>query len=109
VHQNEYRPQEPQGSERLGVREGSAEFNIEYPMSLSEQKKITQGFEERSDVSFSNCAGCIVGLMTWTHKLTEKDADKSGVGIKKFLCGLKGKFGLNCQAISDVCGRIHQK
>jgi hypothetical protein len=30
----------------------------------------------------------------------------SGVGRKKFLCGQKGKFGLNCQAISDVCSRI---
>jgi hypothetical protein len=30
----------------------------------------------------------------------------SGVGRKKFWCGRKGKFGLNCQAISDVCGRI---
>jgi hypothetical protein len=27
-------------------------------------------------------------------------------GRKKFLCGRKGIFGLNCQAISDVCGRI---
>jgi hypothetical protein len=25
---------------------------------------------------------------------------------KKFLCGGKGKFGLNCQAISDLRGRI---
>ena len=31
---------------------------------------------------------------------------KSRSGQKKFLCGQKGKFGLNCQAISDVRGRI---
>ncbi len=28
------------------------------------------------------------------------------MGRKKILCGRKGKFGLNCQAISDVRGRI---
>ncbi len=22
-----------------------------------------------------------------------------------FFCGRKGKFGLNCQAVSDLCGR----
>ncbi len=44
--------------------------------------------------------------MIWTHKPSEKDAKKAGVGRKKFLCGRKGKFGLNCQAISDVCGRM---
>jgi hypothetical protein len=36
----------------------------------------------------------------------KKEAKMSGVGRKKFLCGRKGKFGLNCQAISDVHGRI---
>jgi len=44
--------------------------------------------------------------LIWTHKPTEKDAAKAGVGRKKFVCGQKGKFGLNCQAISDLRGRI---
>ena len=35
-----------------------------------------------------------------------KDANESGIGQKKFLCGRKNKFGLNCQAVSDCCGRI---
>ncbi|KAL3774298.1 hypothetical protein ACHAW5_010202 [Stephanodiscus triporus] len=83
-----------------------ADFYIEYPKSCFEQKKIAKGFEEKSDVGFSNCAGCVDGLLIWTHKPTEKDAEMSGVGQKKFLCGRKSKFGLNCQAISDVRGRI---
>jgi hypothetical protein len=82
------------------------EFYIEYPKSLIEQKAIAKGFEEKSDVSLSNCAGCIDGILIWTPKPTKKEAEMSGVGRKKFLCGRKGKFGLNCQAISEVCGRI---
>jgi hypothetical protein len=82
------------------------EFYIEYPKSLTKQKAIAKGFEEKSNIGFSNCTGCIGGLLIWTHKPSEKDAEMSGVGRKKFLRGQKGKFGLNCQAISDVCGRI---
>jgi hypothetical protein len=82
------------------------EFYIEYPKSHIEQKATAKGFEEKSNVGFSNCAGCIDGILIWTHKPLEKDAEMSGVGRKKFLCSQKGKFGLNCQAISDVPGRI---
>ncbi len=82
------------------------EFLIEYPKSLIEQNAIAKGFEEKSDVGFSNCAGCIDGILIWAHKPTKKEAEMSGVGRKKFLCGRKGKFGLNCQAISDVHGGI---
>ena len=82
------------------------EFHIEHPKSATEQKKIAKEFEEKSEVGFSNCAGCIDGILIWTHKPTEKDAAKAKVGRKKFVCGRKGTFGLNCQAISDLRGRI---
>jgi len=59
------------------------EFHIEYPKSATEQKKIAKVFEEKSEVGFSNCAGCIDGILIWTHKPTEKDAAKAGVGKKK--------------------------
>ncbi len=39
-------------------------------------------------------------------KPSAEEAERAGVGRKKFLCGRKGKFGLNCQAVSDVHGRI---
>jgi hypothetical protein len=48
------------------------EFYIEYPKSLIEQKAIAKGFEEKSDIGFSNCAGCIDGILIWTHKPSEK-------------------------------------
>ncbi len=39
-------------------------------------------------------------------KPTAQEAEKAGVGQQKFFCGRKNKFGLNCQAISDVRGKI---
>ena len=40
------------------------------------------------------------------QKPTVKDAKWVGVDQKKFLRGRKHKFGLNCQAVTDVDGRI---
>jgi hypothetical protein len=82
------------------------EFYIEYLKSLIKQKAIASGFEEKSNISFSYCTGCIDRMLIWTNKPSEKGAEMSGVGRKIFICGQKGKFGLNCQAISDVSGRI---
>jgi hypothetical protein len=39
-------------------------------------------------------------------KPTAKEATKAWVEQKNFLCARKNKFGLNCQAISNVCGKI---
>ena len=39
-------------------------------------------------------------------KPTAKEAAKALVGQKKFSCGKKNKFGLNCQAVSDILGKI---
>ncbi len=36
----------------------------------------------------------------------EEDATAAGCGRRKFFCGHNGKFGLNCQAVSDVRGWI---
>jgi hypothetical protein len=63
------------------------EFYIEYPKSLIKQKAIAKGFEEKSDIGFSNCEGCIDGVLIWTHKPSEKESEMSSVGRKKFLCG----------------------
>lgn len=83
------------------------EFAIRYPESAEEQRKIAQGFEKVSTVGFSNCAGAIDGILIWMHKPSAAQAKNAGdVCQSKFLCGRKGKFGLNCQAVSDVRGRI---
>ena len=64
------------------------------------------GFQNASTPGISNCAGAIDGILIWTYKPSLKDAKDSGIGQKKFLCGRKHKFGLNCQAVSDCRGRI---
>ena len=83
------------------------EFIIEYPDSEEVQLEIARKFQSVSEVNFSNCAGAIDGILIWILKPLEEDAaNAAGCGRKKFFCGCKGKFGLNCQAVSDVHGRI---
>jgi hypothetical protein len=79
-----------------------AEMQIEYPSDVECQKKIAKGFCEASKVKFNCCTGEIDGVLIWMHKPSLKEANAAGVGQKKFLCGRKNKFGLNCQAVCDV-------
>ena len=81
-------------------------FDISYPSGHDEQRSIALGFKNASKVKFDCCAGAIDGILIWMHKPSLKEAQKAGVGQKKFLCGRKNKFGLNCQAVSDVRGKI---
>lgn len=83
-----------------------AEFFINYPDDHEEQRKIACAFRKASGVDFDNCAGALDGILIWIHKPSIKDADASGIGRKKFFCGRKHKFGLNCQAVSDKRGRF---
>jgi DDE superfamily endonuclease len=81
-------------------------FHIEYPDDHDKQHEIASEFCKASGVEFDNCAGAIDGILIWIHKPSEKDAADSGMGQKPFLCGRKHKFGLNCQAVSDLRGRF---
>jgi hypothetical protein len=82
------------------------EFFIEYPADHEKQKQIASVFHSASSAGFSSCAGAIDGILIWIQKPSEKDAARCGVGRKKFFCGRKNKFGLNCQAVSDCCGKF---
>ena len=82
------------------------EFKIEYPESAEEQEKIAQEFNCVSAANIDICAGAIDGILIWMAKPTSKQAEKAMVNQGKFLCGRKGKFGLNCQAVSNVRGKI---
>ena len=82
------------------------EMDIEYPESAEEQNKIAQKFKQVSSAGFDICAGAIDGILIWIKKPALKEATGAECGQIKFLCGRKGKFGLNCQAVSDVRGRI---
>jgi hypothetical protein len=79
---------------------------IEHPSDVEEEKNIARGFCNARKVKFDCCAGTVDGVLIWMHKPSMKEADAVGVSQKKFLCGRKNKFGLNCQAMCDVCGQI---
>jgi hypothetical protein len=76
-------------------------LKIEYPCCHAKQKKIAEGFKQKSSVGLDACAGCIDGMLVWTEKPSERDCKKFKCGAAKFLCGQKGKFGLNLQAVCD--------
>jgi hypothetical protein len=81
-------------------------FAIAYPSDHDQQRSIAEGFREVSAADFQCCAGAIDGLLVWIHKPTKQDCIDAGCSSGKFFCGRKKKFGLNCQAVSDVRGRI---
>ena len=64
-----------------------SKFAIAYPSSVEEQKKIVAGFQKASTVDFDICAGAIDGILIWTQKPTAAEAQRVGVGQKKFFCG----------------------
>lgn len=82
------------------------QFDIFYPETLEEQRQIAAGFQAASTPGIRNCAGAIDGVLIWMLKPSQREAQEAGVDQKKFLCGRKHKFGLNCQAVSDCRGRI---
>jgi len=60
------------------------EFIIEYPDSEEVQLKIAHKFQSVSEVTFSNSAGAINGILIWILKPSEEDAAKAGCGRKTF-------------------------
>jgi len=81
-------------------------LNIMYPDDHDKQQSIAQGFYKVSCAGFGCCAGAVDGILIWIHKPSEKDCTDAGCSSGKFFCGRKKKYGLNCQAVCDVRGRI---
>lgn len=81
-------------------------FAIKYPTDHNEQRRIAHEFSKKSAVGFTGCAGAVDGILIWTHRPYENDAKNADCDAGKFFCGRKHKYGLNCQAVSDVRGRI---
>ncbi len=50
--------------------------------------------------------GAVVGILIWMQKPNVNEAKRVGVDQSKFLCRSKHKFGLNCQAVADVNGKL---
>ena len=81
-------------------------FAIVYPTDHDKQQSIAAGFGEVSSAGFDCCAGAIDGILIWIHKPSPRDCLDTGCSSGKYFCGRKKKFGLNCQAVCDVRGRI---
>ena len=80
-------------------------FNIKFPECCDKQREIARKFQATSSADFDHCFGAIKGLLTWTPKPNANDFSVLAVGVKKFFCGRKNKFGLNMKGVCDVKGR----
>ena len=85
----------------IGAVNKCTELSIVYPSCHEKQEAIARGFQAKSMAGFDTCAGCIDGVLIWTEKPTEKECEVMQCGSTRFLCGRKGKFGFNMQAICD--------
>ena len=81
-------------------------LNFQFPTTESECQAISTKFAARSKAGFTNCIGCIDGLLIWLEKPSKKQCEQVGVDTGKFYCGRKGKFGLNFQGICDARRRF---
>jgi hypothetical protein len=82
-------------------------FKVEYPEVHEDQRQIACGLKKVSSANFKCCTGAIdAGILIWIHKPFKKDCMDFGCNDGKFLCTQKSKFGLNCQAVCDIRGRI---
>ena len=82
------------------------EWFIVYPSDHNVQHNIAAEFKAVSSVDFGVCAGALDGILIWIHKPTLQESKITGIDQQKYFCGRKNKFGLNCQAVCDVRGRI---
>ena len=81
-------------------------LDFQFPSTLAECQSISKEFSSRSKAGFTNCIGCIDGLLIWLEKPSKDQCNEVGVDSGKFLCGRKGKFGLNLQGICDARRRF---
>ena len=81
-------------------------LDFQFPSTLAKCQSISNEFSLRSKAGFTNCIGCIDGLLIWLEKPSKDQCNEVGVDSGKFLCGQKGKFGLNLQGICDARQRF---
>lgn len=79
----------------------SQELNFCFPSDYNVQREVASEFAKKSKVGFSNCVGCIDGVLIWTDKPSDRQCKISKVDSGKYYCGRKGKYGFNMQAVCD--------
>ena len=62
-------------------------LNFQFPTTESECQVISTEFAARSKAGFTNCIGCIDGLLSWLEKPSKKQCEQVGVDTGKFYCG----------------------
>lgn len=82
------------------------ELDLKFPSTPDECEAIASEFVQRSMAGFSNCVGCIDGLLIWIEKPRHTECEDKGVDSGKFYCGRKGKYGMNLQAVCDARRRF---
>ena len=81
------------------------DIRIDFPQEHSKQQKIARGFKKKSTPRFNCCVGCIDSMLVWTEKPTEHNCTVMKCGPTRFMCGRKGKYGLNLQC---VCNHVQR-
>jgi hypothetical protein len=83
-----------------------SDLPIEFPRDHGEQHELALQFKKKSSADFDCCVGAVDGILIWIQCPSAKDSDESAVGARKFWCGRKHKYSLNCQAICDARGKF---
>ena len=71
------------------------DMRIEFPIDHIKQQQIAHGFMQKNTPQFNCCVGCIDGMLIWTEKPNEHNCSVMKCGPMCFMCGRKGKYGLN--------------
>ena len=82
------------------------DMRIDFPHEHSKQRQIAHGFKKKRTPRFNCCVGCIDGMLVWTEKPTEQHCAIMKCGPMRFMCGCKGKYGLNLQGVCDQIQRF---
>ena len=77
-------------------------LEFQFPSTLVECQTISREFSSRSKAGFTNCIGCIDGLLIWLEKPLKEQCNEVGGDSGKFLCGQMVKLGLSRQGICDA-------
>ena len=85
----------------VDVVNNSPLLKITFP-THEEQEEIALGFSTMSGADFDKVILALDGILIWIQKPSKREARANGgCGDKTFLCGRKGKFGVNMQALCD--------
>ena len=79
----------------------TSSLQLKFPTDHAKQRAIVKSFEQKSNISFDNCVGCVDAPLIWMHMPSLEECEKVSVGQTKLVCGRKSKFGLNMQTICD--------